>query len=72
MDEMERLHFEKEQRDIKEYCIKNGQAIEYRGQRFFLYLKNIYDEGMNLVIEHAENGFLDLFEYYEYFEQNEE
>lgn len=65
----ERDWFEIEQRDIKEYCIKHGQTIEYQGKNWYLYLKSIYDENMNLVIGRAENGWLDLFEYYEYFEQ---
>ena len=69
MTELEWLYFEKEREDIKRFCIEHGQTIEYRGRTFYLYLRNIYDEDMNLVIEHAENGFLDLFEYYEYFEQ---
>ena len=68
LPEIERLYFEKEQEDIKRFCTEHGQTIEYRGQKFYLYLRNIYDEDMNLVIEYAENGFLDLFEYYEYFE----
>ncbi len=66
---MERLYFEKEQKDIKEYCIKHKQTTKYRNQTFYLYQRTIYDKDMNIVIEHAENGFLDLFEYHEYFEQ---
>ena len=69
MDELELLHFEKEQKDIKEYCIKYGQTIKYRNKVFYLYQHTIYDKDMNTVIEYAENGFLDLFEYHEYFEQ---
>lgn len=62
MNELERLYFEKEQTDIKDYCIKHGQTIEYEGQTYFLYMGTIYDGNMNIVISDAENGFLDLFE----------
>lgn len=60
---------EKEMRDIKEYCIKHGQTIIYQSEAFYIYMHTIYDKDMNTVIDYAENGFLDLFEYYEYFEQ---
>ena len=69
MNDIETLYFIKEQKDIKEFCIKHGQTIRYRNEEFYLYQRNIYDKNMNIVIEHAENGFLDLFEYHEYFEQ---
>lgn len=69
MTEIEMLHFEKEMKDIQDFCIKHGQTIKYRNEVFYLYQHNIYDKDMNIVIEYAENGFLDLFEYNEYFEQ---
>lgn len=69
MQEIESLYAEKERKDIKQYCIKHGNTIRYRGQTFYLYLNRIYDEEMNLIISQAENGFLDLYEYHEYFEQ---
>ena len=69
MNELEILYFEKEQTDIKEYCLKHNQTIIYENQPYYLYQKGIYDKDMNLMIEYAENGFLDLFEYFEYFPQ---
>ena len=72
MDELGRLYYEKELADIKAFCIKHGHAIKYRGRSYYLYDRKIYDQDMNVVIEYAENGFLDLFEYYEYFEPNTE
>lgn len=68
MSELEMMYYDAEWRDIKQFCIKHGQMIMYRGKTFYLYLRNIYDADRNLIIEQAENGFLDLFEYYEYFE----
>lgn len=44
----------------------------YKGKKYYLIDNVIYDDDMNVIIENAVNGFLDLFEYYEYFEQNEE
>lgn len=67
MDDLERLYADKELADIKAFCIKHGYTIRYRNQDFYLYARKIYDKDMNIVIEYAENGFLDLFEYYEYF-----
>lgn len=58
-----------ELRDIKEYCIKKGWTIEYEGRNYYKYYHKIYDDDMNVIISYAENGFLDLFEYFEYFEQ---
>ena len=63
----EAMYFDKEMKDIKEWCIKNKQTIKYHNQDYYLYQHRIYDKDMNLIIEYAENGFLDLFEYYEYF-----
>ena len=67
MNEIEKIYIEKELNDIKDWCIKHNQTIEYQNQRYYLYCKNIYDKDMNIIIENAENGFLDLYEYYEYF-----
>ena len=67
MDEIELMYLEKEINDIKDWCIKHNQTIKYRNQDYYLYCKTIYDKDMNIVIENAENGFLDLYEYYEYF-----
>lgn len=69
MEESEMLYFEKELKDIKEWCIKNNQTIQYRNSTYYLYDNRIYDSEMNIIIEYAENGFLDLFEYFKYFEQ---
>jgi hypothetical protein len=69
-NEIEMMYAEKEQMDIKEWCTRNKQIIRYRGKKYYLYQSSIYDEDMNLIIEYAENGFLDLFEYYEYFPQD--
>lgn len=60
MDELEMLYFEKEQQDIKEWCTKHNQTIMFENQPYYLYQKQIYDKDMNLVVEYAENGFLDL------------
>ena len=70
MDNIEATYFEKEQQDIKKWCRKHNQTIIYKNQTYYLYQKQIYDKDMNLIIEDAENGFLDLYEYYEYFPQN--
>lgn len=71
MLDMEKLYYEKELADIKNHCIKNGLSVRYKNQDFYLYEHKLYDKNMELIIDHAENGFLDLFEYYEYFEQIE-
>lgn len=71
MDELERLYYDKEMEDIKAFCIKHGKTVQFRNQPHYLYDRKIYDKDMNIIIEYAENGFLDLFEYYEYFPQNE-
>jgi hypothetical protein len=70
--DIEFMYLDKELKDIKEWCIKNNKTIKYRNQDYYLYQNRIYDKDMNLIIEYAENGFLDLFEYYEYFPQNAE
>lgn len=69
LPEIEMLYFEREWDDAKRFCIEHGLVTNYRGKRYFLCWGNIYDEERNLIIESPENGFLDLFEYYEYFEQ---
>lgn len=69
MDDMEILFFEKEQKDIKDWCIKHNQMIIYRNRPYYLYDNKIYDKDMDIIIPYAENGFLDLFEYFEYFEK---
>lgn len=71
MDELERLYYEKELADIKAFCNKHGQTIRYQNQDFYLYDRKIYDKDMNIIIDYAANGFLDLFEYYEYFPPSE-
>ena len=70
MEGIERLYFEKEQKDIKDWCKQNGKSLKYHGKQYYLFDGNIYDEDMNIIIESAENGFLDLYEYFEYFPQN--
>lgn len=69
MDWLERLYHEKELTDIKNFCIKNGLTKKYLGQIYYLYNGKIYDKDMSVLIANADNGFLDLFEYFEYFEQ---
>lgn len=50
----------------------NGEKLKYNGKMYYLYDNIIYDNDMNVIIENATNGFLDLYEYYEYFPQNKE
>ena len=45
-----------------------SEVTEYRGSTYYLYNFNIYDAELNIFISEASNGFLDLFEYFEYFE----
>jgi len=70
MEDLEMLYFKEEMRDIKDFCIRHKKVIKYQNRPYYLYDKTIYDKDMNIVIEYAENGFLDLFEYFEDFEQN--
>ena len=51
---------------------KVAQRLRYRGRMYYLYNGTIYDSKLNIVIPEATNGFLDLYEYYEYFPQNAE
>lgn len=67
--ETEAMYAEQELRDIKAWCIKNKQTLKYRGKTYYLYQRSIYDARMNVIIEDAPNGFLDLYEYFEYFPQ---
>ena len=49
-----------------------SQKLKYKGKTYYLYQNTIYDSDMNVIIEDATNGFLDLYEYFEYFPQNAE
>ena len=70
MNELERLYFEKEQDNIKAWCRENKQTLKYRGETYYLYQGSIYDSNMDVIVPEATNGFLDLYEYYEYFPQS--
>ena len=70
MDDLERLYFEKERADIKTWCRENKQTLKYMGQTYYLYQGTVYDSNMDVIVPEATNGFLDLYEYYEYFPQN--
>lgn len=49
---------------------KEAQKLKYKGKTYYLHLNTIYDAALNAIIEDASNGFLDLYEYFEYFPQN--
>jgi hypothetical protein len=49
----------------------DAQKLKYRGKTYYLYENTIYDAALNIIIEDARNGFLDLYEYFEYFPQNQ-
>lgn len=49
---------------------KVAEKLEYKGKMYYLYAGKIYDDGMEIIIEEATNGFLDLYEYFEYFPPN--
>ena len=68
MNKVELMYYQKELADIKTYCTNNGLTVKYRDQVFYLYNHKIYNQNMEIIIDYAENGFLDLFEFYEYFE----
>lgn len=54
-----------------EHIKKEAQRLRYRGKTYYLYNGAIYDSDLNVVIPEASNGFLDLYEYFEYFPQPE-
>lgn len=49
-----------------------AEKLKYRGKTYYLYENTIYDAALNVIIEDASNGFLDLYEYFEYFPQNKQ
>lgn len=70
MNDLGMLYLEKELADIKAYCIRTpGCRLRYKGLVWYLYQNTVYDAGMNVFIPEATNGFLDLYEYFEYFPQ---
>lgn len=50
---------------------KEAQRLRYRGATYYLHQGVIYDPNLEVLIPDATNGFLDLYEYFEYFPQNE-
>lgn len=50
---------------------KNADRLRYRGRIYYLYAGTIYNSKLEVVIPDASNGFLDLYEYFEYFPQPE-
>lgn len=56
----------------KDRIKKEGQKLKYKGAIYYLYNNIIYDKDLNIIIPEASNGFLDLYEYFEYFPQNAE
>ena len=48
-----------------------SEKIKYRGRIYYLKDCVIYDAQLNVIIPDVSNGFLDLYEYFEYFEQSE-
>lgn len=56
-------------REEKKALRKAAQKLRYRGKTFYLHNQTIYTSNMEVFIENATNGFLDLYEYFEYFEQ---
>lgn len=61
MQDIEMLYFEKEKIDIKEWCEKSNNTLKYNNKIYYLYEHKIFDSDFNVIIENAENGFLDLF-----------
>ena len=49
---------------------KEAQRHRYRGRVYYLCNGVIYTQRMEVLIPDATNGFLDLYEYFEYFPQN--
>ena len=50
---------------------KDAQRLRYRGKVYYLHQGVIYDSNLEVLIPDATNGFLDLYESFEYFPQNE-
>lgn len=48
---------------------KLAERLRYRGRIYYLYEGVIYNSKLEVVIPEASNGFLDLYEYFEYFPQ---
>lgn len=48
---------------------KNAQRLRYRGATYYLHDGVIYGPDLRVLIPEATNGFLDLYEYFEYFPQ---
>ena len=51
--------------DIK----REAQRLRYRGRTYYLHEGVIYGPDLAVLIPEATNGFLDLYEYFEYFPQ---
>lgn len=49
---------------------KDAKLLRYRGATYYLYNGVIYDQRLDVIIPEATNGFLDLYEHFEYFPQN--
>lgn len=49
---------------------KEAQRLRYRGAVYYLHGGVVYDRNLAVLIPEATNGFLDLYEYFEYFPQN--
>ena len=58
--------------EVYTHIRNTAEKLEYEGEIYYLYDNQIYNEDMRIIIENASNGFLDLYEYFEYFPQNEE
>lgn len=50
---------------------KEAQRLRYRGRTYYLHGGVIYGPDFQVIIPEATNGFLDLYEYFEYFPQPE-
>lgn len=55
--------------EVYAHIRNTAQKKQYKGHTYYLYDGQIYNDNMEIIINKAENGFLDLFEYYEYFPQ---
>lgn len=58
--------------EVYTHIRNTAEKLEYEGEIYYLYDNQIYNEDMRIIIESASNGFLDLYEYFEYFPQNAE